>query len=75
MPDVRIVYVADDAAFPYGAWEEQALSDHIVALMGRLIEEHAPAAVVIACNTASTLVLPPLRGALRPCPSSAPCRR
>ena len=35
LPDVRIVYVADDAAFPYGAWEEQALSDHIVALMGR----------------------------------------
>ena len=29
--------------------------------MGRLIAEHEPAAVVIACNTASTLVLPPLR--------------
>jgi glutamate racemase len=29
--------------------------------MGGLIEEHRPAAVVIACNTASTLVLPPLR--------------
>jgi len=61
LPDTRILYVADDAAFPYGAWEEQALSDHIVALMGRLIEEYDPAAVVIACNTASTLVLPPLR--------------
>ncbi len=61
MPDVRVVYVADDAAFPYGAWEEQALSDHIVALMGNLTAEHDPAAVVIACNTASTLVLPPLR--------------
>ncbi len=61
MPDIRIVYVADDAAFPYGAWDEQALSDHIVALMGELIAEHSPAAVVIACNTASTLVLPPLR--------------
>jgi len=22
MPDRRFVYVADDAAFPYGAWEE-----------------------------------------------------
>jgi glutamate racemase len=61
LPRARVVYVADDAAFPYGAWEEQALSDHIVALMGRLIAAHAPAAVVIACNTASTLVLPPLR--------------
>jgi len=62
LPDVGVVYVADDAAFPYGAWEEPALSDHIVALMGDLIAEHDPAAVVIACNTASTLVLPPLRG-------------
>src|SRR5262249_35852743 len=61
LPEGRIVYVADDAAFPYGDWEEGALRDHIVALMGRLIVEHRPAAVVIACNTASTLVLPLLR--------------
>jgi glutamate racemase len=61
LPGARFVYVADDAAFPYGAWEEAALSDHVVALMGDLIAEHAPAAIVIACNTASTLVLPPLR--------------
>jgi glutamate racemase len=61
LPDARFVYVADDAAFPYGDWEEAALREHIAALMGRLIAEHKPAAVVIACNTASTLVLPPLR--------------
>jgi len=59
--DAACVYVADDAAFPYGDWEEAALSEHIVALIGELIAEHGPAAVVIACNTASTLVLPPLR--------------
>lgn len=61
MPGVEIVYVADDAGFPYGDWEEQALSDHVVALVGDLIGRTAPNAVVIACNTASTLVLPPLR--------------
>ncbi|MGH6924393.1 MAG: aspartate/glutamate racemase family protein, partial [Propylenella sp.] len=61
LPDARFVYVADDAAFPYGDWEEAALREHIVELMGKLIAEHHPAAVVIACNTASTLVLPPLR--------------
>jgi glutamate racemase len=61
LPEARMIYVADDAAFPYGDWEEMALRDHIVALIGRLIARHAPAAVVIACNTASTLVLPPLR--------------
>lgn len=61
LPSAEIAYVADDAAFPYGDWEAGPLSDHIVALMGRLIERHRPDAVVIACNTASTLVLPPLR--------------
>ena len=61
LPGPRLVYVADDAAFPYGDWEEPALRDHIVALMAVLIAEHRPCAVVIACNTASTLVLPPLR--------------
>jgi len=61
LPDHRLTYVADDAAFPYGDWDEAALRRHIVALVGRLIAEHDPAAVVIACNTASTLVLPPLR--------------
>jgi glutamate racemase len=61
LPEARFVYVADDAAFPYGVWEEAALSEHVVTLMGALIAEHAPTAVVIACNTISTLVLPPLR--------------
>ncbi len=61
LPEARFVYVADDAAFPYGGWEEAALSRHIVALMERLVAEHRPVAVVVACNTASTLVLPPLR--------------
>ena len=61
LPAAEIVYVADDAAFPYGDWEDEPLSDHIVELVARLIEQFAPASVVIACNTASTLVLPPLR--------------
>jgi glutamate racemase len=61
LPDAEIVYVADDAGFPYGDWEEAALSNHVVDVIAGLIGRHAPDAVVIACNTASTLVLPPLR--------------
>jgi glutamate racemase len=61
LPGVTIDYVADDAGFPYGDWEEGALAEHVVRLVGDLMERHAPDAVVIACNTASTLVLPPLR--------------
>lgn len=60
-PDADFLYVADDAAFPYGAIAEPALIDRVVALMGELIAAHRPDLVVIACNTASTLVLPALR--------------
>jgi glutamate racemase len=61
LPDAEIVYVADDAGFPYGDWEDAALTDRVVGLVAALIAEHRPDAVVIACNTASTLVLPSLR--------------
>jgi glutamate racemase len=61
MPDADLIYVADDAAFPYGDWQEQELSAHVVQLIGALIEQATPATVVVACHTASTLVLPALR--------------
>ena len=54
-------YAADDAAFPYGAWHERELEQHVAALMAKLIEQHRPDLVVIACNTASTIVLAELR--------------
>ena len=60
-PDARFVYVADDAGFPYGRLAETDLVARVVALMAELIAAHRPDLVVIACNTASTLVLPQLR--------------
>ena len=62
-PEVRDVYVADDAYFPYGQHTEAELVDRVVPLIGDLIAAHAPDLVVIACNTASTLVLSHLRAA------------
>ncbi|MFH6784289.1 MULTISPECIES: glutamate racemase [Methylobacterium] len=60
-PDARVVYAADDAAFPYGGLAEPVLVARVLAVMERLIALHAPDLVVVACNTASTLVLPALR--------------
>jgi glutamate racemase len=60
-PDARFVYAADDAGFPYGRWEEGALVQRILAVMDRLLSRFEPDLVVVACNTASTLVLPSLR--------------
>jgi len=60
-PDARFIYVADDAFFPYGRHDEPALVARVREVMDRLIEAHRPDLVVVACNTASTLVLPHLR--------------
>ena len=62
-PDVEIVYAADDAAFPYGRLGEAELVARVETVMARLIGETAPDIVVVACSTASTLALPPLRAA------------
>lgn len=62
-PDAHYVYVADDAFFPYGHHSEAEIIARVVPLMGDLIGTHGPDLVVIACNTASTLVLSHLRAA------------
>jgi glutamate racemase len=61
-PDAHYVYVADDAFFPYGHHSEEQIIARVVPLIGELIAGHAPDLVVIACNTASTLVMSHLRG-------------
>jgi glutamate racemase len=54
-------YVADDAAFPYGVWAEERLVERVVSVMDELTSALRPDVIVIACSTASTLVLGPLR--------------
>ena len=60
-PDVRIVYVADNAAFPYGTKSDEYLRERIVNVLSEQYITYHPDMLVIACNTASTLVLPELR--------------
>lgn len=63
MGNRKFVYVADDAAFPYGDWEEQALCDRMVDLFAGLLERWQPEICIIACNTASTIGISALRAA------------
>ncbi len=65
LPSAHLVYAADNAGFPYGAWKEADLVKRIVAVIGALIEEVDPHLVVIACNTASTIALAQLREAYK----------
>jgi len=60
-PDAHFIYVADDAAFPYGDMPEEALITRILHVIGKAIAEHKPDLIVVACNTASTLALKELR--------------
>ena len=61
LPFAHLVYSADNAAFPYGAWEEQALVQRILYVMGKLIERVEPDIVVVACNTATAIAIHELR--------------
>ena len=64
LPQAPLVYVADDAGFPYGTRSESEIAGRVPALLGRLAERYRPRLIVIACNTASTIALPAVRGAL-----------
>ena len=61
-PDANYVYAADNAAFPYGNLSEPQLVSRVIELFERLMAEYLPDIAVVACNTASTVVLPHLRG-------------
>jgi glutamate racemase len=61
LPCANYVYVADNAAFPYGKLAPEVLIERVDQLMNRLLKRFCPDIVVIACNTASTICLPSLR--------------
>ncbi|CAN7300412.1 glutamate racemase [Rhizobium rhizogenes] len=63
MPERGFIYVADDAGFPYGDWEEQALRERIISLFAKLLADYDPEICIIACNTAFTLAGADLRAA------------
>ncbi|HVM38625.1 MAG TPA: glutamate racemase [Sphingomicrobium sp.] len=64
LPNAPILYVADNAAFPYGTRSEAEIASRVPALLGRLVERFRPRLAVIACNTASTIALDHVRSAL-----------
>lgn len=64
LPHAPIVYVADNAGFPYGTRSEAEIAGRVPALLGRLAERYDPRLIVIACNTASTIALAAVRAAL-----------
>lgn len=60
-PEAQLAYAADNAAFPYGDWQEGALVERMGYVLERLIAKTQPDVVVIACNTATTIGLGAMR--------------
>ena len=61
MPHVSIVYLADNAAFPYGDQPESVVIERCCTLIAVALAQYPCDAIVVACNTASTIALPHLR--------------
>ena len=64
IPNAPIVYLADNAWFPYGERSESDIAARVPALLAPVVERFRPRLVVIACNTASTIALDQARAAL-----------
>lgn len=60
-PDADYFYLGDDALFPYGRLAPEVLVARVIEVISAAAEDFQPDCIVIACNTASTLVLPELR--------------
>ena len=63
LPRAGLTYLADDEFYPYGEKPDDALLARILTVVGKGIAAARPNAVVIACNTASTVALGHLREA------------
>lgn len=61
---LELDYAADNAWLPYGLKSDTELQARVPALLSRLVAQWAPDAVVVACNTASTIALEQVRAAL-----------
>jgi glutamate racemase len=64
LPTAPIVYAADSAFYPYGTKSGAEIEARVPILLARLAERFDPELIVIACNTASTIALDPVRAAL-----------
>lgn len=61
LPDCRYLYCFDNAFFPYSEKSEETVIERTLSVCRAINENYPVDLIVIACNTASTVVLPALR--------------
>ncbi|OEF26137.1 glutamate racemase [Vibrio rumoiensis 1S-45] len=64
LPMLNYVYLFDNEAYPYGELKPEILISRVTTLVCSIVKRLNIDMVVIACNTASTIVLPALRDIL-----------
>ncbi len=64
LPHINYIYMFDNAAYPYGELDQGTLVERVHQCIESVMSEYRIDMVVIACNTASTIVLPSLRSVL-----------
>lgn len=65
LPGERIIYFGDTARLPYGTKTQETIQHYIDQIIQWSLQ-HRPKHVVLACNTASALALPGIRGRFAP---------
>ena len=64
LPGLPLHYLMDSAGFPYGNKDDDTLIERVLRVCSEAVAQQQPRMLVVACNTASTLVLPALRATL-----------
>lgn len=61
LPNLHFIYAFDNEGFPYGEKSEEYIVERVVNIVTAIEAKYPLSLAVIACNTASTVSLPPLR--------------
>ncbi|WP_413285602.1 glutamate racemase [Vibrio sp. MA40-2] len=61
LPYANYIYVFDNQGYPYGELAHDVLISRVTSIIRSIVQRHKVDIIVIACNTASTIVLPSLR--------------
>lgn len=61
LPGLNYIYAFDNGGFPYGNQPDAIVVRRVAQLIESIKQRHGIQLIVVACNTASTLVLPSLR--------------
>lgn len=60
-PSCHLTYASDNAQFPYGTKKEPQLTARVEHVLSSIQKNISADIIVVACNTASTVVLPKIR--------------